>query len=126
MHEINSEQAKEIKQVVKWQIIAVLLAALAAGLIAGDYLAVLFGGLLVMVSTWHVHRSVYRSEGDRKVLLKLAGLRFAAILLVLGMAVAVLKMQALYMVAGMLVAYIAMYARSLKLIFEQMKGDSRE
>ncbi len=76
-----------------------------------------------MVSTWHVHRSIYSSGGDRVSLLKSAGLRFVIIMLVLAVAVVFLKLQPLYLVVGMASAYVAMYARSLLIIYRKMKGD---
>ncbi len=124
MLDVVTEQKLQIRSVLLWQITLVLLVALLVELFSAGSVSVVFGGLLVMLSTWHVHRSVYASEGDRMVLLKLAGLRFAIVLLILGLGVVLLGLQPLHLVAGMASSYIAMYARSLLMIFRQMKGDS--
>lgn len=107
-----------------WQLSAVVVVAVVAGIVFSGSASIVFGGLLVMLSTWHVHRSVYLSEGDRMALLKSAGLRFALFLLALGAGVVLLDLQPLHVVAGMAAAYIALYVKSLLTIFRQMKGDS--
>ena len=115
---------KQIESVLLWQLGLVSVSALIAGAFFSDFLSVLVGGLLAMLSTWHVHKSIYLSGGDRMLLLKAAGIRFVLFLLALALGVGLLGLQPIYLVAGMAASYIAMYARSLVMIFRQMKGDS--
>ncbi|MDX8387186.1 MAG: hypothetical protein R8M46_01445 [Ghiorsea sp.] len=117
-------QKIEVRTVLIWQLSVVVFVAAVATIFFSGWVSILFGGLLVMLSTWHVHKSVYASEGDRMILLKLAGIRFALFLVILGIGVGLLGLQPIYMVAGMASAYIALYAKSLLTIFRQMKGDS--
>jgi len=124
MVEVVLEQEKQIKSVLLWQLYTVSVCALIAGVFFFDALSVLAGGLLVMLSTWHVHKSIYSSGGDRMLLLRAAGLRFVVFLLALALCLVLFDLQPIYMVAGMASSYIAMYARSLLMIFRQMKGDS--
>lgn len=126
MNEIIAKQHKEIKGLLLVQFAALFIAALLAEFMSGEFLSVLFGGVVVMLSTWHVHTSVYKSEGDRRALLQMAGVRFIVMLLLLGVAIMVFKFGPLYLVAGMATVYVAMYVKSLLMIFDKMKGDSRE
>lgn len=113
----------QIRSVLVSQAVLIMLVALVTVLFSSGAVSVLFGGLLVILSTWDVHRSAYASGGDRIDVLKKAGLRFVLFLLMLGLGLVLLDMQPLYLVAGMASAYVAMYARSLFMIFKQMKGD---
>ena len=124
MVEVVLEQEKQIKSVLLWQLGLVSVSALIAGVIFSDFLSVLVGGLLVMLSTSHVHKSIYLSGGDKMLLLKAAGLRFVVFLVALALSVVLLDLQPIYLVAGMAASYIAMYVRSLLMILRQMKGDS--
>ena len=124
MLEIVSDQKDEIRWILISQISVVSFVAVLLAIFLSGSVSTLYGGLLVMVSTWHVHKSIYNSGGDRMLLLKSAGLRFVIIMLVLGVAVVLLELQPLYLVVGMASAYIAMYARSLLIIYRKMKGDS--
>ena len=116
------EQAFEIRLILLWQAITVLIVSLLAALFSLPWLSVLIGGLGVLVSTWHVQRSVYRSGGEKVFLLKAAGLRFALFLLLMAAAVFFLGLQPMAMIVGMAVAYIAMYVRSLMMIVKKMRG----
>lgn len=124
MLNVDAEHDFEIRSVMIWQVVIVFLGALLAGLLFSSPVSVLFGGLVVVLSTWHVHRSVYVSEGDRGLLLKSAGLRFILFLLMLAVGVLVLGLQPLYLIVGMAMAYATMYIRSLFLILKKMKGDN--
>ncbi len=124
MLNVDAEQDVEIRSVVLWQVVITFLSALLAGLLFSSPVSVLFGGLVVVLSTWHVHRSVYLSKGDRGLLLKSAGLRFILFLLVLAVGVLMLDLQPLFLIVGMAMAYVTMYVRSLILILKKMKGDS--
>ena len=124
MLDVDAEQRFEIRSVLLWQLAVVSLSAVVAMLFFASPLSIMFGGLVVVLSTWHVHKSVYASGGDRMQLLKSAGIRFALFLLVLGAGVSFLSLQPLYLISGMALAYAAMYLRSLLLIFKKMKGDS--
>ncbi|MBN4058168.1 hypothetical protein JYT55_00275 [Mariprofundus ferrooxydans] len=124
MLEKNAEQGLDIRSLLLWQVATVSVSAVLFGLFVQSWLSVLFGGLLVVVSTWHVYRSVSASVDDRVALLKSAGLRFALFLIVVAAGVYFFALQPLYLIAGMAIAYAAMYIRSLIMIFRQMKGDS--
>lgn len=124
MLDVDAEQRLEIRSVLIWQVGVVALGAVVAMLVFTSSVSVMFGGLLVALSTWHVHRSIYASGGDRMQLLKSAGIRFALFLLVLAAGVFFLDLQPLYLISGMALAYAAMYLRSLLLIIKKMKGDS--
>ncbi|MDQ6983751.1 MAG: hypothetical protein Q9M44_03455 [Ghiorsea sp.] len=127
MLEKNAEQGLDIRSLLLWQVVTVSVSAVLFGLFGlfvQSWVSVLFGGLLVVVSTWHVYRSVSASVGDRMALLKSAGLRFALFLIVVAVGVYFFALQPLYLIAGMAIAYATMYIRSLIMIFRQMKGDS--
>lgn len=124
MLEKNAEQGLDIRSLLLWQVATVSVSAVLFGLFVQSWLSVLFGGLLVVVSTWHVYRSVSASVDDRMALLKSAGLRFALFLIVVAAGVYFFALQPLYLIAGMAIAYATMYIRSLIMIFRQMKGDS--
>jgi len=124
MLEKNAEQGLDIRSLLLWQVATVSVSAVLFGLFVQSWLSVLFGGLLVVVSTWHVYRSVSASVDDRVALLKSAGLRFALFLIVVAAGVYFFALQPLYLIAGMAIAYATMYIRSLIMIFRQMKGDS--
>ena len=124
MLEKNAEQGLDIRSLLLWQVATVSVSAVLFGLFVQSWLSVLFGGLLVVVSTWHVYRSVSASVDDRMALLKSAGLRFALFLIVVAAGVYLFALQPLYLIAGMAIAYATMYIRSLIMIFRQMKGDS--
>jgi len=114
---------ESMRSVMVWQLFSSVGAALICVLLFGQGLGVLFGGVLVTLSTWHVSRSVFSSDGNRGALLKLAGLRFALFSIFLGLGVFWFEVYPLFAVAGMVVAYVAMYVRSLLLIFKDLKGD---
>jgi len=122
MKEIVAEHKKNIRAVMGWQLFFSLSAALIGIVFFGNGLDILFGSALVILSTWHVHQSVYGSHGDRLVLIKLAGLRFVVFLILLGLGVIWLEVQPLFVVVGMTVSYVAMYVKSLLMIFEKLKG----
>ncbi|MDQ7003670.1 MAG: hypothetical protein Q9N67_01565 [Ghiorsea sp.] len=124
MLERSAEQVLDIRSLLLWQAAVTCVLAFFFSLFTLPWVSVLFGGLVVTVSTWHVYRSVTASDGDRAVLLKFAGLRFATFLLIVAAGVYFFALQPLYLVAGMAVAYVTMYIRSLIMIFRQMKGDS--
>ena len=124
MLEKNAEQGLDIRSLLLWQVATVSVSAVLFGLFVQSWLSVLFGGLLVVVSTWHVYRSVSASVDDRVALLKSAGLRFALFLIVVAAGVYFFALQPSYLIAGMAIAYATMYIRSLIMIFRQMKGDS--
>ena len=124
MLEKNAEQGLDIRSLLLWQVATVSVSAVLFGLFVQSWLSVLFGGLLVVVSTWHVYRSVSASVDDRMALLKSAGLRFALFLIVVAAGVYFFALQPLYLIAGMAIAYATMYIRSLIMIFRQMKGES--
>jgi len=120
--ESRAENDFQIHSVLIWQAIIVFILSLLSTFTTLSWFSVLFGGLAVVVSTWHVHRSVSLSGGDRGFLLKAAGIRFALFLLVMAVAVYFLKLQPVALIAGMVSAYAAMYVRSLIMIFTKMKG----
>lgn len=124
MLEKNAEQGLDIRSLLLWQVATVSVSAVLFGLFVQSWVSVFFGGLLVVVSTWHVYRSVSASVDDRMALLKSAGLRFALFLIVVAAGVYFFALQPLYLIAGMAIAYATMYIRSLIMIFRQMKGDS--
>jgi len=124
MLNVKAEQGLEIRSVLLWQAMVVALGALVVMLFFAAPVSVLFGGVVVVLSTWHVHHSVYLSGGEKTYLLKAAGIRFLIFVLVLAVGVYFLKLQPLYVILGMGLAYAAMYLRSLILIFKKMKGDS--
>ena len=123
MLESKTDEGFEIHSVLLWQMIAVLVVSLLSSFFLLSWFSVLFGGLGVVVSTWHVYRSVYLSGGDRVFLLKAAGTRFGLFLLMMAAAVFFLKLQPIELIAGMATSYIAMYVRSLIMIVKKMKGD---
>ncbi len=110
-------------QLVYWQLGFVAIAALVGAVFGIDWAGVMLGGLLVVGSTWHVHKSVVKAEGNRNILYRLAGVRFAVMLVLLTVAVYVLSIQPLGLIVGMASAYIAMYIKSLMMIYK-IKGDS--
>ena len=120
--ESKLEQGFEIRSVLLWQVITVLIVSLLSAFFLLSWFSVWIGGFGVVVSTWHVHRSVYRSGGDRVFLLKAAGMRFGLFLLMMAAAVFFLKLQPIALIAGMAAAYVAMYVRSLIMIVKKMKG----
>ncbi len=124
MLEKDVKQGFNVRSLLFWQVVVVCFVSLLFGMFALPWFSVLFGGLVVVISTWHVYRSISLSSGDRISLLKSAGLRFALFLVVVAMGVFFLKLQPLYLIVGMATAYVTMYLRSLIVIFEKMKGDS--
>ncbi|MDQ6989787.1 MAG: ATP synthase subunit I [Mariprofundaceae bacterium] len=122
MSEMDAEQRLQIRSLLLWQMYAVLLLAVVSFILGWSGWSVLVGGMVVMLSTWHVHQSVYSSAGERMLLLRAAGLRFALFLLLVGLAVVVFEAQPMMLVAGMASAYTALYVRSLLMIFEKLKG----
>ena len=124
MLEKDVNQALDIRSLLLWQVAVISVLSILFALFVLPWISVLFGGLVVVASTWHVYRSVSASGGDRMVLLKSAGVRFVLFLLIVAAGVFFLELQPLYLIAGMAVAYATMYIRSLIMIFEKMKGDS--
>ncbi len=120
--QLKAQENAQIRSVLLWQACATFLAMLLSLFFSWAVSGVLFGGVLVILSTWHVHRSVYLASGERMLLLRAAGLRFALFLLLVGLAVLVLEVQPMMLVAGMASAYVALYVRSLLMIFEKLKG----
>jgi len=113
----------QILSVLIWQTLAVLMASLAFYVFTLSWSSVLFGGLIVVMSTWHVHRSVNQSPDDRGALLQAAGVRFFLFLSVLAAGIYYLQLNPVMVITGMATAYVALYVRSFILIFKKMKGD---
>jgi len=124
MLESRAEQAYKISSVLLWQASVVLMLSLLFAFFSLSWFSALFGGFVVAVSTWHVHRSVCCSGGDKGYLLKAAGLRFGLFLLVTATAFFFLSLQPVELIAGRASAYVAMYVGSLMMIFKKMKGDN--
>ncbi|MDX8381338.1 MAG: ATP synthase subunit I [Ghiorsea sp.] len=113
----------QVLSVLIWQTLAVLIASLVFYVFILSWSSVLFGGLIVVMSTWHVHRSVNQSPDDRGALLQAAGVRFFLFLSVLAVGIYYLQLDPVIVIAGMATAYVALYVRSFILIFKKMKGD---
>jgi len=124
MLENGAEQGYQIRSVLQWQASIVFMLSLLFASFSLSWFSVLFGGFAVVVSTWHVHRSVCCSNGDRGYLLKAAGIRFGLFLLTVAAAIFFLKLQPMALIAGMASAYVAMYIGSLLMIVKKMKGGS--
>jgi len=118
-----AEQKVQVRSLLLWQAVAVIMVATIVFMLFSGSLAVLFGGCLTILSTWHVYRSVCISGADRVRLLKLAGVRFALFLLAMAVGIYFLNLQPVALIAGVASAYIAMYISSLIMSFEKMKGD---
>ncbi|HID36598.1 MAG TPA: hypothetical protein EYP39_04370 [Ghiorsea sp.] len=123
MHKKDEEQSFNVRSLLLWQIMVVIAVALLFSALALPWLSVLFGGFVVVVSTWHVYQSISVSGGDKLILLKSAGIRFALFLMVVAAGVFFLALQPLYLIVGMAIAYVTMYVKSLIMIFEKMKGE---
>jgi len=118
-----AEQKVQVRSLLLWQAGAIAMVAAIAFVRFSGSLAVLFGGLLTMLSTWHVYKSVCVSGADRVRLLKLAGIRFVLFLLALSVGIYFFNLQPVPLIAGVASAYIAMYISSLIMSFKKMKGD---
>jgi hypothetical protein len=119
----NADQGLDVRSVLLWQVVSVVVIALLALTFSAPWLGILFGGLGVMFSTWHVHRSVQLSGEDKVALLKAAGLRFVLFMLFVAVGVVFLKLHPLALIAGMAIAYMAMYMRSFTMMYKKMRGD---
>ena len=118
----SDECSVNINSTLKWQAAAVVAAQLLVLMIGKLEFAVLAGGSLVVLSTWHVYRSVMMSQGEKGKLMQAAGLRFLLLLLGLSCFLFVFEFQAVFVLSGMAVAYLALYAHSLMIIYRRMKG----
>jgi hypothetical protein len=118
-----AEQKVQVRSLLLWQAGAIAVVAAIVFVRFSGSLAVLFGGLLTMLSTWHVYKSVCVSGADRVRLLKLAGIRFVLFLLALSVGIYFFNLQPAPLIAGVASAYIAMYISSLIMSFKKMKGD---
>ncbi len=118
-----AEQKVQVRSLLFWQLGAVIISAAIVFVLFSGSLAVLYGGCLTILSTWHVYKSVRVAGADRVRLLKLAGIRFMLFLLALATGIYLLGLQPVAMIAGVACAYIAMYVGSLAISFEKMKGD---
>jgi len=119
----SADEGLDVRSVLLWQVVSVVIIAWLALTFSAPWLGILFGGLGVMFSTWHVHRSVHLSGEDKVALLKAAGLRFVLFMLFLAVGVVFLKLQPLALIAGMATAYVAMYIRSFTMMYKKMRGD---
>jgi len=118
-----AEQKVQVRSLLLWQAVAVIMVAMIVFVLFSGSLAVLFGGLLTMLSTWHVYKSVCKLGVDRAQLLKLAGIRFFLFLLALVIGIYFFGLQPVALIAGVISAYLAMYINSLIMSFKKMKGD---
>ena len=118
-----AEQKVQVRSLLLWQAATVIMVATIVFVLFSGSLAVLFGGLLTMLSTWHVYKSVCKPGVDRVQLLKLAGIRFILFLLALVMGIYFFGLQPVALIAGVVSAYLAMYISSLIMSFKKMKGD---
>ena len=123
MFDARSEQSFNVRSVLICQVIVVLITAVVILSFAKPWLGVLYGGFTVMVSTWHVHKSVHKAGEDKVQMLKAAGFRFAVFLLALAVGIYVLSLHPFAVIVGMFVAYAAMYVISLMFVYKNMKGD---
>jgi len=113
----------EILSILIWQILAVFILSLVCYVFFLSWPSFLFGGSIVVMSTWHVHRSVNQSPDDRGALLQAAGVRFFLFLSVLAVGIYFLQLEPVMVIAGMAAAYVTLYVRSFIIIFKKMKGD---
>ncbi|MDQ7001131.1 MAG: hypothetical protein Q9N02_00395 [Ghiorsea sp.] len=113
----------QVRSLLIWQAGAVITVAAVVFVLSSGSLAILFGGCLTILSTWHVHRSVCISGVDRVRLLKLAGIRFAFFLLALAVGISFFALEPVALIAGVVTAYVAMYIGGLIMSFKNMKGD---
>jgi len=120
---VIDEDGYKIRLVLFWQASVVVSVALISYFLSLSWSGVLFGGLGVVMSTWHVHRSVNQSVDNRGALLQAAGVRFFLFLLIMATGVYVLQLQPKMIILGMVCAYVAMYVGSFIIIFKKMKGD---
>ncbi len=118
-----AEQKVQVRSLLLWQATVVIMVATIVFVLFSGSLAVLFGGLLTMLSTWHVYKSVCKPGVDRVQLLKLAGIRFILFLLALVIGIYFFGLQPVTLIAGVVSAYLAMYISSLIMSFKKMKGD---
>ena len=118
-----AEQKVQVRSLLLWQAATVIMVATIVFVLFSGSLAVLFGGLLTMLSTWHVYKSVCKPGVDRVQLLKLAGIRFILFLLALVIGIYFFGLQPVALIAGVVSAYLAMYISSLIMSFKKMKGD---
>ncbi len=123
MFDARSEQSFNVRSVLISQLIVVLIVAVVVLSFAKPWLGVLFGGLTVVLSTWHVHKSVHKAGEDKVQMLKAAGFRFAFFLLALAIGIYILSLHPFAVIVGMLVAYATMYVISLMFVYKNMKGD---
>ncbi len=118
------EYRAQAREIMWYQAGFVLIVSLIVEVFFQGGLAALYGGGVAWLATWHLYRSVFAAKGDRVMLFKAAGVRFALLLLALGIGFGWFGFQALYLVIGMATVYVVMYAKSLWKLLRQMKGES--
>lgn len=123
MLDIVAEQKVQVRSLLLWQAGAVVMVATIVLMLFSGSLAVLFGGCLAILSTWHVHKSVCVSGADRVRLLKLAGIRSFFFLSALAVGIYFFALPPEALIVGVATAYVAMYVSSLIMSFKKMKGD---
>ncbi|MDX8384500.1 MAG: hypothetical protein R8M45_10490 [Ghiorsea sp.] len=122
MINVDDEYSVNINSTLKWQGVTVVCAQLLV-LVVGEYdSGILAGGVLVMLSTWHVYRSVMVAQGEKGQLMQAAGLRFVLLLICLSLFLLLFELEAVLVLIGMAVAYVALYAHGLMVIYRRMKG----
>jgi hypothetical protein len=119
----DAGQKVQVRSLLLWQAGTVIMVATVTSVLFSGSLAVLFGGCLTILSTWHVYRSVCIPGVDRVLLLKQAGIRFILFLLALAGGIYFFGLMPVAMIAGVVSAYLAMYVSSVITSFKKMKGD---
>jgi len=119
---MNAEYHVDINSTLKWQACFVFVALLVSVFFTMPDSSICFGGAVVMLSTWHVFRSVVASGGEKSLLMQAAGMRFAVFLVVLATGLFVFELQAILVLVGMVSAYVGLYAHGLAVIYRRMKG----